>query len=224
MKCPNCGAPIDEKDKFCHACGAQINGNNSQNEGDVPPIDSSIYGDGPAFGGGFGGFGGFGTQPPPPPPFGGSTIPMRWYNFLISFALYAVAVLNVVNAFLYFSGLAYVNANGIIVTKEYYAAYQGMQLLDIAYAVFLLGTATFAILTRFALAKLKKGANNLVLVYFGVSAGVNILYALLSLFVTGQSANFNSYLPIFMAVLIQIIFIILNHTYFSKRKHLFTVE
>lgn len=223
MKCPNCGASVSENDKFCRSCGAQINGKNDQTEGDVPPIDSSIYGDGASFHGGFGGFGGFGTQPPPPP-FGGSAIPMRWYNFLINFALYAVALLNVINAFMYFSGLAYVNMEGTIVTKEYYATYQGMQLLDLSYAVLLLGSATFAVLTRFALAKLKKGANNLVLVYFGVSAGINILYTFLTLVLKGTYTDPASLLPIFTAVLIQIIFIVLNHTYFSKRKHLFTVE
>lgn len=218
MKCPNCGAPIEENDKFCRSCGAQINGKNDQTGGDVPPIDSSIYGEGANFGG----FGGFGTQSPPP--FGGFALPMRWYNFLINFALYAVAFLNVANAFMYFTGLAYVNTEGVIVTKEYYAAYSGMQMLDLSYAALLLGSATFAILTRFALAKLKKGANNLVLVYFGVSAGINILYTFLTLVLKGMYTDPASIIPVVMAVLIQIIFIILNHTYFSKRKHLFTVE
>jgi len=223
MKCPNCGAHIDEADHFCSACGESITEEEKKKQrerqrerkksqqDETPPIDFSIFGTPPP-GAGFGA----------PPPMGG--IPMRWYTFLINFALFAGAILNMVNAFMYFSGLAYVNIKGEIITSEMYKAYPVLQPVDIVYGVLLLGVAVFAVFTRFSLSRLKKEAPTMVLVYFGVSAGVNLVYQLVGNLIAGQFGDRFVLVSFILSFLIEVIFIILNHTYFTKRKHLFTIE
>lgn len=213
MKCPKCGAPAAESDKFCRTCGAEIP---RTEENEVPPIDSTIYGVPPG--------GSFGAPPFGAPPFGGSAgyfTPMRWYKFLIYFALFAGAVLNTFSAFTYLAGMAYVDELGNNVTSLQYEAYPLLQLIDIVYGILLLGVAAFGIYTRFALALYKKSGPMTLFVFYGVSAGISLLREIACAILVGNIGDPLTIASFAITVLANVILIVLNNIYFEKRSHLF---
>ena len=211
MKCPKCGAPVAESDKFCRTCGAEIL--REEEETEVPPIDSTLYGVPPG-GGGFG----YGA-----PPFGGNAYftPMRWYKFLIYVALFVGAVLNTLSAFTYFSGFAYMDIAGNNVTSLYYQTYPGLQIFDMIYAALLIGISVFAVYTRFSLAQFKKAGPKMLLIYYGVSNGVSLVYEIGCAFFAGTIQDPLTIASLAMTVLFTVIIMILNNIYFEKRAHLF---
>ena len=170
MFCPNCGSQVPDTSRFCPSCGASL-GAPAQQE-PVQPATPPSPGVPPAPGA---------APIPGTPPvpgaapiqsYAGTAEPsMKWYKFLIYFALFAGALLNVGNAFTVFTGAHYDGS-----AKYVYAMFGGLQAVDIIYGVVLIGLAVAAIYVRQQLAHFKKSAPKMFLVLYGANAVVGILY------------------------------------------------
>lgn len=199
--CSNCGAQIEnESAQFCTNCGVQIG---------VPVTNSApIY-----------------EQPQPTPGY----IPaepvvqykMKWFKFLIYFALFLGAFVNFVFGFNYISGGIYFSqSNGQVTADMVYSIYgMGLKALDVIYGIVLLVLAGFGIYTRSRLAKYKANAPMCVCILYGAGTVLTFIYNIALLAVTGLNQIFsvNSITSLIAAVVI----ILLNRKYFSKRAPLF---
>ena len=93
---------------------------------------------------------------------------MKWHKFLIYFALFASAVINLVNALQLITGLQYGDAADAV-----YAMFSTLKVLDIGYGVILLATVVYTVVTRFYLAKFKaSGPLMLMMLYFFIDLWV----------------------------------------------------
>lgn len=199
--CNKCGVQIEnENAQFCTNCGAQIGASITNS--------TSIYGQ---------------QQPKP------SYIPaepvmqykMKWFKFLIYFALFLGAFVNLVFGFNYISGGIYFSqSNGQVTADTVYSVYgMGLKALDVIYGIVMLALAGFGIYTRSRLAKYKANAPMCVYVLYGAGTALTFVYNIALLAVTGLNQIFtvNSITSLITAVVV----ILLNRKYFSKRASLF---
>lgn len=199
--CNKCGVQIEnENAQFCTNCGAQI----------VAPITNStpIYGQ---------------HQPTP------SYIPaepvtqykMKWFKFLIYFALFLGAFVNFVFGFNYISGGIYFSqSNGQVTADMVYSVYgMGLKALDVIYGIVLLALAGFGIYTRSRLAKYKVNAPMCVYILYGAGTVLSFIYNVALLAVTGLNQIFS--VNSITSLIASIVIILLNRKYFSKRASLF---
>lgn len=140
--------------------------------------------------------------------------PMKWYKFLIYFALFAGAVINFINGVNYATGGIYMQ-EGLTADQVYGFFGDELRIMDIVYGLAQIALAGFGIYTRFRLAEFKKNGPMCVYITYGAGTGVALLYALCVSSVIGENA-----LNI-MGLLINLIVLVCNIVYFTKRKALF---
>ena len=220
MICPKCGSVVDDNCKFCASCGAAL----MQQEPAQPQYQQPQYQQPqyqqpqyqqpqyqqPQY-----------QQPPygapqyqygaPADPYHGH--PMKWYKFLIYFALFAGAVLNIFSAISYFTGSSYGSDAGL-----YYSYFPGLKAADIVFGIIVIGVAVLMIYTRMALAKFKKNGPKLLYLTYGVSLGVTIIYLIAVSVIIGSAAALTSSIP---SIGTSLAFLVINMTYFRKRMDLF---
>ena len=145
---------------------------------------------------------------------------MKWYKFLIYFALFAGAFVNFIYGINYISGGIYVvETNGLITADTIYKLYGvGLQVVDILYGLFLLALAVFGLVLRNQLAKYKPDAPHFVRIFYSISAGAPFLYSIIVALITLQSLGIEAML----SLIVGLIFTLWNVEYFKKRAHLFT--
>lgn len=137
-------------------------------------------------------------------------MPMAWFKFLIYFSLFAAAVLSFISVG---TGIT-----SIIRDRSVYMSFPGILAIELGYAVFNFGYGIFAIITRFALAGYKKLGPLFLYICYGSSALATLAYSILGyVFTNGLYKNPSVIASIAMSV----VMIVVNHIYFSKRKHLF---
>lgn len=201
-QCPNCNAVVEDAARFCTACGTPF-----VTEGEQAPAapQAPVY-----------------VQPmpqqaAPTPPV--VEQPMSWFKFLIYFALFLGAVLNVVNGFNYISGgIYFVQTNGQVSAEQVYSLYgAALKAVDVFYGVVLLAMSAFGVYTRFRLAKYKKNGPTCLYVLYAAGAAVSLLYTLAVAVVSGV----NDLATVVPSVVVSIAMILLNRTYFQKRSALF---
>lgn len=217
MYCNNCGNLLDDNATFCTRCG-QATGvqpmqqPNYQQPTYQQPVQQPAYQQ-PAYGQPAYQEAPYGYTPAPPQP----EVSMGWFKFLIYFALFAGAVLNLISGIMMLTGSAYGTDKELV-----YRFYEGLQGLDTIVGVLMVILAVIGIAARFTLAGYKKiGPVLLVILYIG-SAVVNIIYAvglpsIVPEFVM-QSIDMTSY---YSSTASSIVFAIVNAIYFKKRSHLF---
>ncbi len=144
---------------------------------------------------------------------------MAWYKFLIYFALIAGAILNIIYGINYITGGIYFSqTNGQVSAEDVYYYYgDGLRFVDILFGLFLIAFAVFGIVLRNRLAKFKPDAPKLVYIFYAVSAGGSLLYAILVAAITSTQIGASQVL----SIITSIVFLILNVMYFRKREHLF---
>lgn len=147
------------------------------------------------------------------------TLGMGWYKFLRYFGLFASAVISVLYGINYLMGSIYiVETNGEVTSEQVYAYYgDALQVIDVAYGLFLIGFAVLAIVFRRKLAKYKPDAPKFVKIFYSISAGVPFLYAIIVTVITSQPIVVNA----FVSLIVGIIILLLNIKYFNKRAHFF---
>ena len=145
---------------------------------------------------------------------------MKWYKFLIYFALFAGAFVNFIYGINYISGGIYaVETNGLVTADTVYKLYGvGLQVVDILYGLFLLAFAVFGLVLRNQLAKYKPDAPHFVRIFYSISAGAPFLYSVIVALITSQPLGIEAML----SLIVGLIFTLWNVEYFKKRAHLFT--
>lgn len=215
--CSSCGAKLDgDYAQFCAHCGARTSTPN-QNAYDfssapaygqqsAPVYDPySMYGQQPVYGQGI-----------PAARYG-----MKWYKFLIYFALFAAAVLDVVSGLLYITGSWYtVQSAGQVDANLIYFFYgNGLKVLDICMGLVMIAIAGFTVYTRFCLSQYRVNGPTCLYILYAANAVIVFLYSLFLLFVTGINQLTES--STIVSVVTSIAMVFINRSYFTKRKAMF---
>ena len=144
-------------------------------------------------------------------------MPMKWYKFLIYFALFAGALLNLVNGIRLLTGSAY-GSDAYFV----YSYFSGLKALDIFAGLFLISIAVFGIYTRFQLAGYKTNAPTMLLALYAGSVAYSLIYLIgIKSIVSSYDMQYIDLSGVYGGIAGGIVMIVLNAVYFNKRKHLF---
>lgn len=226
MKCPKCGEPMPVGVKYCTECGARMPEQTDREPNvrfDPPterPAEPMSAAPAPEAGETAG-------RPLYHAPVGAEPVTlvqtdvptdrplprMKWFKFLINFALWASAVLNVWNGIQLVTGLVYAGDAELV-----YAYLPTLRVYDIAYGVLLLACAAFAVFTRFQLARFRKIGPACLYTLYIVQELVGIAYAAVTSFLIGQSTVEGDALVSTATVAVMVL---INVVYFRKRRHLF---
>lgn len=142
-------------------------------------------------------------------------MPMKWFKFLIYFALFAGAVLN------FFSGISMLNGsvyqgNANLV----YSTFEDLKNLDTIVGVLLIGAAILAIFTRFRLAGFYRNGPVLLLITYAANIAIPLIYIIgVSNIVSGIELNTTANIS---NMCTSAVMMFVNMGYFKKRSHLFT--
>ena len=211
--CSKCGTQIeDAKQQFCSNCGEKI----ERQESSSPTVSAT---------------GGMPDQTNGQVTFEQSynaypatpiiQHPMKWFKFLIYFALFFGALINFVFGFNYITGGIYFSqTNGQATAEMVYATFgMGLKVLDIIYGILMIAIAVFSIYTRFRLAKFKSNGPLCVYILYGSGACLTLLYNIVLIVVTGLNQLTSA--TSITSLIISAGFILINYSYFKKRKELF---
>ena len=160
-----------------------------------------------------------------------TSYPMKWYKFLIYFALFAGGVINFVNAINHLTGNIWATQGTS--AKAVYQICENLSLYDKIFGIMLIAIAALQIYTRFALAGYKAIAPRLLYGVYASAAVATTLYNLLA--INEIKASFAGWLStaqielmtddivteIGINIAVSCLFIVLNTIYFNKRKSLF---
>lgn len=218
--CTQCGRQAeDDNQQFCPSCGALFTDNTQNTQpdgagnGSMPPNGMNNYN---------GTYRNNNQYYNGQPPYG-QQLPMKWYNFLIYFGLFAGAVINVVTGIMYLTGKIYdIQFQEKAASAIIYSFFKNLQTLDIIYGIILIAFAAFGIFVRQQLAHYKKGAPGQLLAMYGVSCGVQIVYIIIQIIILNISTIPPATIGSVIGSLIgTVVSIVLNNIYFKKRAHLF---
>lgn len=140
---------------------------------------------------------------------------MKWYKFLIYFALFAGAAVNIL--------MLALSILGVVLVEDFTAAlavdsFKWAFALTIVYCVFLLGLAVMLIVTRFRLAKFKSdGLIMLYAIYFA-NFVLSLAYCIAASYILRESVfSFSQIINLILqAAMFQI-----NYLYLENRRTLF---
>ena len=143
---------------------------------------------------------------------------MKWYNFIVKFALIANMILNGIGGVIVFLGLHYGSEGSLV-----YDVYPNLRLLDVFYGLSMVGLAILAFNARQALYWNKKKGPMLLLALHILSAVVSVAYNQMVLRIIGASIENMSLQSNMSGTIIgSIALAIINYFYFKKRKDMFT--
>ena len=145
-----------------------------------------------------------------------NALPMKWYNFLIYFALFFSAIVQLGTAISCFVGLGYGED-----TEYVYRFFDGLQGLDIFYGICLIGVAAFQIYVRFQLSGYTKTAPKMINLLYIIDMVLTIIYFIISSIIIDTDLVEPNYASLFITIAISIAMVAANTTYFKKRAHLF---
>lgn len=198
MRCPNCNALMPRGTKFCTECGTRL------------PVQDDLTPNVP-----------YQSQQPAPEP--APTAPaatledftgrMKWHKFLIYFALWLGALQNIGAAAANMTGSAYGDSVDYV-----YAFFPGLKILDVAFGICTLALAVFNIYTRYRLARFRRNGPACLSAAYLAALIVSVLYLAVGTAICKISLlNVQTGVSLAMSL----IFLILNRSYYRKRKHLF---
>lgn len=202
--CSNCGNPVsDDAQKFCLKCGTELQ------------TSSSIYES--ANQSGECGYSNVSSDSVPLK----NEYPMKWFKFLIYFALFFGALIEFVYGMNYIMGTIYLSQTGGQVTAEMVYAMYGtpLKIWDVLYGLIMLATAVFSIITRFKLAKFKQNGPKFLYILYIAGAALALVYNIGVALITDVEGIFN--VPYIISIIFTGIVVFANYKYFSKRDKLF---
>ncbi|MBE6571452.1 MAG: zinc ribbon domain-containing protein [Ruminococcaceae bacterium] len=142
--------------------------------------------------------------------------PMKWFKFLIYFGLFAGAVVNIVQGFLYLTGTIYDMTSGEGMSELVYSVFGGLKAVDIIFGIVLIALGIFGIYTRFRLSGYKSNAPTCVYILYGAVAATGLIYTIVVSSMLGEFIADSV-----TSIVVSAIMISLNCIYFGKRKSLF---
>ena len=214
MNCPHCNADLATNTPFCPFCGEKLDYSDKAlaEESQVPAADgqdefseeqSENY-----------------AKPLEP------AYPMKWYKWLINFALWFGGIFNIFYSFNYFSGWHFISdgysSDQISLIYEYLPA---LQVADILFGIFLVLDGIICIYVRYALKNFKTFAPRLLTVRYVFQIVTTIIYNFsyyLIFTAEGITVTLGYYVGYTIGQCIVLIpFLICNYHYFKRRKSLF---
>ena len=143
--------------------------------------------------------------------------PMKWYKFLIYFALFAGALINAINGFRMVSGSIYEGQADWI-----YAVLDGLKTLDMIVGLGLIAVAALQIYTRFRLAGFYSNAPQLLMLTYAAVVVVQLIYIIgIYMILPSSTTEYLNLTSDFIGIGISAVMIFVNKTYFDKRAHMF---
>jgi len=144
--------------------------------------------------------------------------PMKWFKFLIYFALFAAAVLNGLNGISTLTGAHYGDLKNTV-----YAVFAGMQAVDLIFGIAMVGLAALNIYTRVRLAGFYQNGPKMLTLMYIMNMVLSIGYVVAAQAVCGGVLELNL-TTLVSNTISSIIMIIINGVYFTKRAALFVNE
>ena len=238
MNCPICDAQLADSAKFCGVCGTPVTPaapsapvqpvqpvqaqpesqwNAPQQPAQSAQMPQNQY------------YGGVNNQPYAAPaqnyyqgynpqPVNQPQMKMNWFKFLIYFALFAGALMNLSQGFLYLTGSIYETLDGID-SSWVYMLYEDLESADKLYGLLLIAVAVIDIVARFSLAGFKKNGPMLINIAYILPIVSSVIYVIMVSGVVGDLTD--ATLTSFSSIITGIIFMLANAVYFKKRKHMF---
>lgn len=231
--CSTCGNALPEGSKFCAHCGTPVtsepqneqsvqvtpdtsqasdadtaSASNSQ-EQTISYNQNSPYEQNPQYGQNPYGQNSYGQAP-----YGQMyQKPMKWFKFLIYFALWFSCVINILGGIRIMTGGQYEGAATLV-----YAFFGSLKILDIVYGLASIALGIFAIYTRFQLAHFRSAAPKLVNILYICSAAASILYGFIA---SSIISDFSGVFSFIFSGILSAVMVVLNTIYFKKRANLF---
>lgn len=217
MLCPNCGSPLAEGSRYCPFCGSSLEEPVQRPEPGAPepaasqelpePVPESAD---PA------------QEKLAVPPREESADPrndprgMKWYKFIIYVQLFANALLNAYNAYLYVTGELYGENKALI-----FSVYPSLKNLGLICGLCFAALAVFALLARQRLAHFR--ANGPAFYYLVIVANILLPIACLVATSTATGLALGDLVSsdMFTSFAVSLALLIVNMIYFGKRKDLF---
>lgn len=141
---------------------------------------------------------------------------LGWAMFLSRFALWAGALMNLITAFKFLTGMVYGSRDD---AEMVYAVFGGgLKAVDMISGVLLLVAVVVAVMAALAIIKFKASARPLVIAVYALIIAVNIFYVIATSAILGSSTLDGATAGSTVA---SIVFLIINIIYFGKRKHIF---
>ena len=142
---------------------------------------------------------------------------LKWHKFLIYFALWASAVVNVGTAIMCIDGTIniYDGQNELIVSN-----YSRLRTVLLIRGLVLLAIVAYTIYTRFQLAGFRVNAPRKLSIFYGLNLAASLLYLLAISSITHMTIS-SLVGEIVMQIFINILMIFINQNYYSKRLELF---
>ena len=202
MQCPKCRAAMPNGAKYCTECGTKL----PVQPDSVPNVPQPSIQEAPAYE----------AQPvmtEAPPAQELQPCEMKWYKFLIYFALWAGAIVNLIDSLQFFTGSILGDDVEIL-----YAYYPLLKVLNLAFALILVTYAVFAIYTRYRLAQFRQNGPACLHALYLVQLAMVLIYWLAGSLILGEWLDLASG---FSDLISSIVILCINIVYFRKRKHLF---
>lgn len=206
--CSSCGSQLNnENQQFCSNCGAKLCADPAINEqntvtSQTPYSQQQVI-----------------QNPIYQAQNMNATPSMKWFKFLIYFALFAGAVINLAYGITYISGDIYeIQTNGQATSEMVYSLFSGLKAVDVFYGFVMILIGGFSIFTRFRLSKYRKNGPLFLYILYGIGAGLSLIYSIAVMSISGVNQVANGV----VSVIVSAVFIIFNIKYFGKRKNLFT--
>lgn len=219
MFCPACGRQLSDDARFCPGCGSPVTPASPETTPGPPAADGPVCPEAaptpqapqPA-------------QPmpqptPQPPTFeatNGTAQGMKWFKFVIYAQLFLSAAASLLNAFALFTGASYGDSADLV-----YTFYSGLRAVDILFAIIYVALAGAAIYVRMRLAKFRRDAPSLYLMFLAASLAAQILYAVFVMVVIGISPIDMFDISTVTSTITTVVLIVANKVYFERRAHLF---
>lgn len=220
MFCKYCGRQIADGSLFCPGCGNRLDSAQEQTPPaqQTPPSQPGSY---PNY------------TPTTPPPAGGyrpnggyqspssvsafNGYPMKWYKFLIYFALFASCVGGVISGILFMAGKAYGEMSEI-----WYFFSSELRIVDLLSGIVMIALGVMAIFVRQKLVQFRKDSPSYLLIFLSISTAHSAARLILTAALAGDLFFSSSLAGSYVLVLVlSVLMIALNNVYFKKRASLF---